>query len=466
MHRLSIISQNSRTLRHQHQQQREFVPFLLSAAVGALIGSYCERAFRASTEGASVTKSTDNGPARSFGIDLGSSFSRIAIKEANGVSPFVIENREGKRLTSSVVYFPHGINVADQSYNGTDDDSFIVGTTANKSRYIDPEKTICASSLLAKSLSTPAKSLGEVQKSFFYFLLAKDLKIAASSRSEDEASLPTFVSVPNHFTSAQSSLLLSACKDAGFNCVASLPDGVSAVLGAIATALYAPPTVHHDTVVVVDVGGGLVQLSLVLVKSVPTSIPIILSQRTLLDSGGNFFDDAIVDHLILEFNKSNSGIDISADKRARQRLYDAAEAAKVELSTAYSSNVIIPFLTADHTGPKHLECVISRSQLSTILDDHLKNINDAIFEIIDDGKNQFKGTDISSHTTSSDASTENNKQDLKFNLAAVILVGGGARMSLVRSSIQNVIGSVPLLVSQQPEEIVSIGAAVLTVSRK
>ena len=177
-------------------------------------------------------------------------------------------------------------------------------------------------------------SIGELQKSFTYYLLAKDLMICSTSLS-DSAAL-------NYFSTAHLSITISACRDAGFNCVTSIPDCVSAVLGSMESGLYSRPPLRHDTVCAIDVGEGIVQLSLSLVKSVPLSIPIVLSQKTLSDSGGIFFVVAIVAHLIIEFKKVHEGIDVSNDKLVLQKFYDAAEASEIELSSSLISKVHIP----------------------------------------------------------------------------------------------------------------------------
>ena len=454
MRRISPILTRARC--YQLQQQREFLPIIIAISTGAIVAHYVIRALDNLDRGTKTERASVDFQ-NSFGIDIGSSFSRIAMRHAEESIPFVIENREGKRSTPSTVKFPHGFDVFDKSYTGTDDDSFIVGTSANKSRIIDSDRTFIGSSLLP-NVSAVGSSMQEIQKSFIYYLLAKDLGMCAISRSGDAMLLPAFVSVPNYFSSAHSSLLVSACRDGGFNCLASLPDGVSAVLGAIETGLYVPPSLRYDAVCVIDVGGGIVQLSLLLVKSIPNSIPIILSQRTLLNNGGIFFDQAIVAHLIGEFSKIHPGIDLSNDKTALQKLTDAAEAAKIDLSNSFNSKIHIPFITADQNGPKHFEYDLSKSQLNIILEKYFIDINDSFMEVVDASRNQFDNCAGSSDLRNS--SSEPPKGDkLALNLAAVILVGGGARMSLLRSSLQNVTGDVPLLIAQQPEETVSIGAS-------
>ena len=454
MRRLSATV--TRAKNYQLQQQREFWPVIIAIS-GGIIAHYAIRAFdnldgsrTADDDAASVHRN-------SFGIDIGSSLSRIAMRQAEDSMPIVIENREGKRATASCVMFLRGFHISHDSYTGTDDDSFVVGTSANESRILKSDKTFSGSSLLPKVVPG-GSSIAELQKSFIYYLLAKDLMTCATSRSDSAALLPAFVSVPNYFSAAHSSLIISACRDAGFNCVTSIPDGVSAVLGSMESGLYSRPPVRHDTVCVIDVGGGIVQLSLLLVKSVPLSIPIILSQKTLLDNGGTFFDEAIVAHLKTEFNKIHEGINVSNDKLALQKFHDAAEAAKIELSSSSISKIYIPFISADKSGPKHFEYDLSQSQLNIILQKHFSNINNSFEEILDAGRCQFENrTGSADLLYGSDEVSKGSR--LALNLAAVILVGGGARMSLLFRSLQSVTGDVPILVNAQPEETVSIGAS-------
>ena len=382
----------------------------------------------------------------SFGIDIGSSFSKIAIRQIDKPQPFVVENREGKRSIPSAIFFPHGVDINDHPASDIDHDSYIVGSSASSSRYLKPEKTYSPSS----------SSLGLIEKSFIYYLLAKELKSSAQSKSDRAEKLPSFVSVPNYFSVVQSSLVVSACRDAGFNCVAALPDAVSAVLGSIETGIYFPPylkeSTKHESVLVIDVGGSIVQISALLVKNVPDFIPIVLSQKVLFDNGGIHFDKAIVDHLTEEFEKQNQGIFIASDKMARQRLYDAAEAAKIELSTVSSSKVLIPFITADQYGPKHLDCNISKATLSVLLGTLLTDINVSVESVIHDARQQLLCT------KTKEVGIEGEER-MNMDLAAIMIVGGGARMPLIKAGIESLAGTVPILIGSQPEEIVSIGAA-------
>ena len=131
------------------------------------------------------------------------------------------------------------------------------------------------------------------------------------------------------------------------------------------------------------------------------------------------------------------------------------------MSSALHSKILIPFLTANHTGPKHLSYDMSRAQLGIILEQQFKEINSSFIEVLNDGRDQFASSSGNSDEgISRDSITKGGKLDL--NLSAVILVGGGARMPLLKTSIQEVIGDVPLLVSPQPEETVAIGASVFS----
>lgn len=435
--------------RYQLQQQREFWPLVLAAGAGIVV-HYAFRAYMNLNDDDRETKPAETSTVEqnSFGIDIGSSYSKIAMHQNDKPQPFVVENREGKRSIPSEILFPSGINTTEHSAGDIDHDSYVVGSSASSSRFLKPENTYNPSSF----------SIGEIEKSFIYYLLAKELKSSAQSKSDRAGIIPSFVSVPNYFTVVQSSLVVSACRDAGFNCIAALPDAVSAVLGNIETGIYLPPhmkeSTKHETVIVIDVGGNIVQISALLVKNLRDSTPIVLSQKILFKNGGRHFDKAIVDYLVKEFDKQNKdkGVVIASDKMARQRLYDAAEAAKIELSTASSSKVLIPFITADQYGPKHLDCDISKATLSALLDSFLTDINLSVENVLDSAKQQLfltKKTD--------DEKEGDDKMDM--NLAAFMIVGGGARMSLIKTGIERIAGEVPVLTGSQPEETVSIGAA-------
>jgi molecular chaperone DnaK len=434
--------------RYQIQQQREFWPLVLAAGTGIVV-HYAFRAYMNLNDDDRETKPLENSIAEqsSFGIDIGSSFSKIAMYQNDKPQPFVVENREGKRSIPSEILFPNGIITTDNSVSDVDHDSNVVGSSANSSRFLKPENTYNPSS----------SSVGEIEKSFIYYLLEKELKSSAQSKSDRAGTLPSFVSVPNYFSVVQSSLVVSACRDAGFICIAALPDAVSAVLGNIETGTYLPPymkeSTNHETLIVIDVGGNIVQISALLVKNLRDSTPIVLSQKNLFENGGRHFDKAIVDYLIREFEKENKGVVIASDKMARQRLYDAAEAAKIELSTASSSKVLIPFITADQYGPKHLDCEISRATLSALIDSILTEINLSVEIVLDGAKQQQLLL-----ARKSDGQKESGEK-MEMNLAAFMIVGGGARMSLVKAGIERIAGEVPVLTGQQPEEIVSIGAA-------
>jgi molecular chaperone DnaK len=431
--------------RYQLQQQREFWPLVLAAGTGIVV-HYAFRAYMNLNDDDRETKPLESSIVEqySFGIDMGSSFSKIAMHQNDKPQPFVVENREGKRSIPSEILFPNGISTTDNSVTDVDHDSYVVGSSASSSRFLKPENTYNPSS----------SSVGEIEKSFIYYLLAKELKSSAQSKSDRAGMLPSFV--PNYFSVVQSSLVVSACRDAGFNCIAALPDAVSAVLGNIETGIYLPPymkeSMKHETVIVIDVGGNIVQISALLVKNLRDSTPIVLSQKILFENGGRHFDKAIVDYLIREFEKKNKGVVIASDKMARQRLYDAAEAAKIELSTASSSKVLIPFITADQYGPKHLDCDISRATLSALIDSLLTDISSSVETVLHSAKQQLL------LTRKSDGEKEKGEK-MDMNLAAFMIVGGGARMSLVKAGIERIAGEVPVLTGQQPEEIVSIGAA-------
>ena len=162
-----------------------------------------------------------------------------------------------------------------------------------------------------------------------------------------------------------------------------------------------------------------------------SSILIILEEKTLIDCGGNAFDTSIAEYLEDEFSKTHENINIMNNFTAKSRVFDAAESAKIELSNSMTTTVNIPFLTADHTGPKHLVCDISRVQLENILSKHISTIENSLEELL----------------------------TLHKGVCAVLLVGGGARMVLMKNRLQKILKDTELIVLPQPEEINAIGAS-------
>lgn len=441
---------------HLLEQKREFWPLLAAGAAAAVFAHYAIRAYenQDKIQEESVPEVNVSRNRSYFGIDIGSSSSRVSICELDKKSPYVVENREGRRSTPSVVFFDYGMHHAWKSVTDANKSNLYVGSSASRYRILKPEQTFTGSSLLKGSVFPVSTApLTSAEKSFIYYLLAEDLKITAQSKTERADSIPSHVSVPNAFTAAQSSLVVSSCRDAGFNCVASIPDAVAAVLGMIESDLYRPPydidSMRHNSVYVIDIGGSIVQMSVLLVKSVSNCIPVILTQKTIENKGGNSYDEAIANYLLAEFSKENPGICLRNDSTAMTRIYDAAEAAKIELSGASTSKVYIPYITANHSRPMHLEVEISKTQLNIILEQLIADITQSFKEVLADAKNQL----------SFPCSSELESEPVDLNLTAVLLVGGGARMPLIRSVIQEAAGSVPVLVSPQPEETTVIGVS-------
>lgn len=457
--RNSILGCNYSVKKHRFhllEQKREFWP-IVAIGAAAVLAHYAIRAY------VNHEKVEEDVPAEidlsrkrsSFGIDIGSSSSRVSICELDKKSPYVIENREGRRSTPSIVFMQHGMHRSWNPAKDMDKAEIYVGSSASRYRILKPEKTFTGSSLLDGSVfPASTAALATVKKSFLYYLLAENLKITALSKTEGADSIPSYVSVPNAFTAAQSSLVVSSCRDAGFNCIASIPDSVAAVLGMIESDLYRPPynieSMRHNTVSVIDIGGSIIQMSVLLVKSVPNYIPIILTQKTI-ENGGFSYDEIIVNYLLAEFSKANPGICLRNDNSAMTRIYDAAELAKIELSGASTSKVYIPYITASQSCPVHLEVEISKTQLSIILMQSMADIGLSFKEVLADAKEQL--------SFGSALTFEHDSPSVDFNLTAVLLVGGGARMPLIRATVLEAAGSVPVIVSSQPEETIVIGAS-------
>eukprot|EP01041_Mallomonas_annulata_P006407 gene6407-12952_t len=385
---------------------------------------------------------------KALGLDIGSSFSRISYRNGELVVD-VLENREGRRATSTIVY-------------GTDE--ICVGHIASNNRWLKPFNTVHGTQLLVgleqtsplfpeilSSLSFSAKTnpTGEVSLSVGRFeltpsavcnIIAGELLSTATDRlSSERDPIPAALSVPNFFNAHQSSAALSACRSAGVDCLATVPDAVSAVLAAKTN--HAIP-LTSGPVLVIDFGGRLVQISAV---SCDEDIPNILSFKTLFDLGGEFIDMALVDHLSDGFARAN-GIDLKTDPMALQRLYQAAEGAKMDLTGSFSTHVHLPFITADQSGPKHLDVKLSRAQFDMIIGPQLARLLGPISAVL---------KEVSSSNTTATAVVSTSP-------STVLLVGGGARMPALKDFITKNFKGVDVLLESAPEDLVCIGAALYT----
>jgi molecular chaperone DnaK len=246
------------------------------------------------------------------------------------------------------------------------------------------------------------------------------------------------VSAPNNFSEQAKDRLLNAVSHAGVDAVGVVPDGISAILGAFKVlGSTKGSSLSSDgapvTVTVVDVGGACTQLSLVTIEGKKHN----LIKALTIPIGGESFDEIIAKYLASEFSKASGGLnpfDLLQDPQAKQRLHDAAESAKHDLSTTKSTSISIPFISASQKGPLHLNVKLTRAQFEHLLDPGLQEI-----------KKSFK--------------------DLLFNggatapLKSVLLCGGGARMPVFPAMVREVTGLDATTVPT-PEEVSAIGASI------
>jgi molecular chaperone DnaK len=366
-----------------------------------------------------------------IGIDLGTTNSVVAIME--GKEPRVIVNEEGHRTTPSVVAWDKNDNI-------------LVGQVARRQAITNPEKTIYSvkrfmgrsydesvsdMSRLPYKLERGANGRAEVSISGRKFsppdvsahVLMK-LK-AAAEKYLGEAVTDAVITVPAYFNDAQRQATKDAGAIAGLNVKRIVNEPTAAALA------YGLDKKKDGIVAVYDLGGGTFDISIL---EIGGGITEVLSTNGDTHLGGDDFDDVLMDHLIDVFKKEN-GIDVSKDNMVRQRLKEAAEKAKIELSNATQTDINLPFLTADATGPKHLNLTLTRSDFEKLIYPLVKrSIDPCIKALKDSGKT-------------------------KDQIDEVLLVGGSTRVPLVQREVEKLFGKAPNQ-SVNPDEVVALGAAV------
>jgi molecular chaperone DnaK len=441
------------------QQKREIIVLLgpliaggIALVVFGTVGKYVVRALkRMENDGESIEGSLDvpegvdahTALATCFGVDIGSTFSRVSFFEEGTTK--ILESKEGMRATSTVVYKGDNDTVGHIASSKKWTNRAQVGYGYHIAVGLpDTEKIV---SDILKSLSTSnhehtngeevSASIGgeNVSASALRTIFARDLYSTAMSKVLISG-VPTVISTPNFFSATQKMSAVNSTRDGGFNCINVVPDAVGALLGAHHTGTV--PTLDGKFVIV-DVGGYITQISVVECDaSEPNKPPIIIAEHTLFDVGGEFVSDALATHLATSFQKK-SGIDISKDPLAKQRLYDAVEAAKIDLSKSLSTVISIPYITADASGPKHLDTTLSRATFESLLAPMVAKISTPLRDVL-----TTAGVAIPSR-----------------DLTGFLVVGGGARMPIVQRVAQESIGMAPI-VPQEPEELTATGAAVFS----
>src|SRR5882672_3027968 len=370
--------------------------------------------------------------AKAIGIDLGTTNSVAAVME--GDQPTVIVNSEGGRVTPSVVAF-------------TKTGERIVGQIAKRQAALNPERTIYSiKRFMGRKYSEVTQELKQVPykvvagpndavrididgklyspeeiSSYILRKLADD-----AARYTGEKVKDAVITVPAYFNDAQRQATKDAGQIAGLNVLRIINEPTAASLA------YGLDKKKHETILVFDLGGGTFDVSILEVGDGVFEVKSTAGDTHL---GGDDFDKRIVDWLVEEF-KRDQGIDLSQDRQALQRLTEAAEKAKIELSSAIETEVNLPFITADASGPKHLLMKLSRAKFEQLTHDLVERCMNPVKQAIADAKVSEKDLD------------------------EVILVGGATRMPAVKALVKRLTGGKEPNQSVNPDEVVAIGAAI------
>src|SRR3954471_899165 len=371
--------------------------------------------------------------AKAIGIDLGTTNSCVAVMEGN--TPKVIENAEGARTTPSMVAF-------------TDSGEVLVGQTAKRQSITNPENTVFAIKRLIgrryddpitqkdkgmvpyKIVSGPngdawvevkGKKYSPSQISAFILTKMKETAEAYLGQKVEQA----VITVPAYFNDAQRQATKDAGRIAGLDVLRIINEPTAAALA------YGLDKANSETVLVFDLGGGTFDVSLLDVGDGVVEVRATSGDGHL---GGDDFDKRVVDWLADEF-KRDQGIDLRNDPQALQRLYEAAERAKVELSTTTTTQINLPFITADASGPKHLNTSVARAKFEQLTRDLVERCRGPVEQALSDAK--LTADDIDE----------------------VILVGGSTRIPAVQELVRRLTGGKDPNMTVNPDEVVALGAA-------
>lgn len=367
-----------------------------------------------------------------IGIDLGTTNSCVSVYE-RGESK-IIPNKEGKNTTPSVVAF-------------TDKGEILVGDSAKRQAVTNPEKTIYSIKRIM-GLMMNEKNAQEAKKRLPYKIVDRNgacaVEIAGKVYTPQEISakvlmklkedaesylgekvVDAVITVPAYFNDSQRKATKEAGTIAGLNVLRIINEPTAAALA------YGLDKKESERIVVYDLGGGTFDVT---VLETGDSVVEVLATGGNAFLGGDDFDNKLIDYLLSEF-KSESGIDIKGDVMAMQRLKEAAENAKKELSSAMETTVNLPFITADQTGPKHLMKTISRAKFEGMIDNLVGETISTLNSVVSDAG--LKMSDIKE----------------------VVMVGGSTRVPLVCEEVKKAFGK-DLNKSVNPDEVVAVGAAV------
>ena len=368
-----------------------------------------------------------------IGIDLGTTNSCVAIMD--GAQAKVLENAEGARTTPSVVAF-------------TDEDEKLVGQPAKRQAVTNPENTIFAvKRLIGRNFEDPTVKK-DIETAPYKIIKAdnNDAWIEAKGKKYSPSQISAFVlqkmketaekylgqavskaviTVPAYFNDAQRQATKDAGKIAGLEVLRIINEPTAASLA------YGLDKKTNKKIAVYDLGGGTFDVSIL---ELGDGVFEVKSTNGDTFLGGEDFDNAIVNYLLSEFKK-DSGIDLKSDKLALQRLKEAAEKAKIELSSATQTEINLPFITADKTGPKHINLKMTRAKLEAL-------VEDLISRTVPPCQTALKDAGLSAS-----------------EIDEVVLVGGMTRMPKVIEEVKNFFGKDPNK-SVNPDEVVAMGAAI------
>ena len=346
-----------------------------------------------------------------IGIDLGTTNSCVAVME--GGKPTVIANAEGDRTTPSVVAY-------------TKEGERLVGKVAKRQAVVNADNTVQSIKReMGNAYKTTLNGKEYTPQEISAMILSK-LKADAEGYLGG-AVTQAVITVPAYFNDAQRQATKDAGKIAGLEVLRIINEPTAA---ALAYGLDKGENANQK-ILVYDLGGGTFDVSTL---EIGDGVFEVLSTAGNTRLGGDDFDNRIIDLLVEEFKKIN-GMDLSTDKLAMQRLKEAAEKAKIDLSATPKTTISLPFITADATGPKHLEMELTRAKFDAITEDLVKETIDCTIKALRDAKLS------------------------KENLDKVVLVGGSTRIPAVQEAVKNFTGKEPYK-GINPDECVAVGAAI------
>ena len=347
--------------------------------------------------------------AKTIGIDLGTTNSCVAVIE--GGEPVVIENAEGSRTTPSVVAF-------------SKDGERMVGQVAKRQAITNPDRTVSSIKREMGSAYKVAIDGKSYTPQEISAMILQKLKADAEAYL-GETVTQAVITVPAYFTDAQRQATKDAGKIAGLDVKRIINEPTAAALS------YGVDKENDQKVMVYDLGGGTFDVSII---EMGDGVQEVLATAGNNRLGGDDFDKRIIDWMVASF-KTETGIDLSSDKMAMQRLKEAAEKAKIELSGVTTSSINLPFITADQTGPKHLDLTLTRAKFNELTSDLVEATMGPVRSALSDSGLQIGQID------------------------KVLMVGGSSRIPAVQEAVQKLIGKEPFK-GINPDECVAIGAAI------